>query len=79
MYFLSSENEKVSTDAKITADSESEEPDKRRRSVTLRLKDNYYFDRNKTYYLEVVDTRTGVAILHQPLSIELAIQNRFGF
>lgn len=79
VYFLSSENEKVSTDAKITADTESEEPDKRRRSVTLRLKDNYYFDRNKTYYLEVVDTRTGVAILHQPLSIELAIQNRFGF
>ena len=79
VYFLSSENEKVSTDAKITADSESEEPDKRRRSVTLRLKDNYYFDRDRTYYLEVVDTRTGVAILHQPLSIELAIQNRFGF
>lgn len=78
LFFLSDTNERISNEVTLFADSRELDSQKRIYRLKFQFKDRKY-DRQKEYYLVVCDESTGLEVFRQPMMIDLAFADDFGF
>lgn len=78
MFFVSESNERISNENSYIADSREPEAQKRIFRMKFQFKDKKY-DRDRHYFLVVYDDNTGLEVFRQPMLIDLAFADDFGF
>ena len=76
IFFISDDNEKISNEASIFADSRETDANKRIFRMKFGFKDKKY-DKDKRYYLVVVDENTGEEILRHSVIMDLVFGDEF--
>ncbi len=78
VFFVSEQNERISSENTYIAD--SREPETQKRMFRLRFTfKNRKYDRDTQYYLVVCDAATGLEIFRHPVIMDLAFTDDFGF
>ena len=78
IYFLSEENEKISNENILVADSRESDPLKRISRLRFTFKNKKYDKENK-YFLVVYDETTGLEVFRHPVTMDLAFADDYGF
>lgn len=78
IYFVTEDNERISNENILTAESRSEEPAKRMVRLNFTLKDIKYSSVQR-YYLVACDEKNGQEVLRQEVTIDIAFENDTGF
>ena len=78
IFFLSEDNEKISNENSYVADSREENAQKRIFRVRFTFKNKKY-DKDKQYYLVVYDEESGLEQWRQPVIMDIAFADDFGF
>ena len=78
IYFLSEENEKISNENILVADSRESDPLKRISRLRFIFKNKKY-DKEKKYFLVVYDEPTGLEVFRHPVTMDLAFADDYGF
>ena len=78
IFFLSEDNEKISNENSYVADSREENAQKRIFRMRFTFKNKKY-DKEKQYYLVVYDEESGLEQWRQPVIIDIAFADDFGF
>ncbi len=78
IYFISEDNEKISNENTYVADSREESAQKRIFRLRFTFKNKKY-DKDKQYYLVVYDEDTGLEQWRQPIIMDIAFADDFGF
>lgn len=78
IYFVSSDNEKISNEHIYVADKTDVEAPKRMFNLRFSFKEKKY-DKAKKYYLVAIDDKTGVEVLRHETIMDIAFANDFGF
>ena len=78
IYFLSEENEKISNENILVADSRESEPLKRISRLRFTFKNKKY-NKEKNYFLVVYDETTGLEVFRHPVTMDLAFADDYGF
>lgn len=78
LYFVDDDGEKISNENIFVADSREQEPAKRITRLNFIFKNKKY-DKNKRYYLVADDAANGFEVLRQPVIMDLAFVDDFGF
>ena len=78
IYFLSEENEKISNENILVADSRESDPMKRISRLRFTFKNKKY-DKEKKYFLVVYDETTGLEVFRHPVTMDLAFADDYGF
>lgn len=78
IYFLSEENEKISNENILVADSRESDPLKRISRLRFTFKNKKY-DKEKKYFLVVYDETTGFEVFRHPVTMDLAFADDYGF
>ena len=78
IYFLSEENEKISNENILVADSRESEPLKRISRLRFTFKNKKY-DKEKKYFLVVYDESTDLEVFRHPVIMDLAFADDYGF
>ena len=78
IFFLSEDNEKISNENSYVADSREENAQKRIFRMRFTFKNKKY-DRDKQYYLVVYDEESGLEQWRQPVIMDIAFADDFGF
>ena len=78
IYFLSEENEKISNENILVADSRESDPLKRISRLRFTFKNKKY-DKEKNYFLVVYDETTGLEVFRHPVTMDLAFADDYGF
>lgn len=78
MFFVSEDNERVSNEVSLFADSRDPDALKRMFRMKFQFKDKRY-DRDKQYFLVVYDDNTGLEVFRHPMLMDLAFADDFGF
>ena len=76
--FLSEENEKISNENILVADSRECDPLKRISRLRFTFKNKKY-DKEKKYFLVVYDETTGLEVFRHPVIMDLAFADDYGF
>ena len=78
MFFLSEDNERISNENSYIADSRDQDAQKRIFRMKFQFKDKKY-DKDKQYYLVVYDEESGLEQWRQPVIMDIAFADDFGF
>ena len=78
IFFLSEDNEKISNENRYVADSREENAQKRIFRMRFTFKNKKY-DKDKQYYLVVYDEGSGLEQWRQPVIMDIAFADDFGF
>lgn len=78
IFFLSEDNEKISNENSYVADSREENAQKRIFRMRFTFKNKKY-DKDKQYYLVVYDKESGLEQWRQPVIMDIAFADDFGF
>ena len=78
IFFLSEDNEKISNENSYVADSREENAHKRIFRMRFTFKNKKY-DKDKQYYLVVYDEESGLEQWRQPVIMDIAFADDFGF
>lgn len=78
IFFLSEDNEKISNENSYVADSREENAQKRIFRIRFTFKNKKY-DKDKQYYLVVYDEESGLEQWRQPVIMDIAFADDFGF
>ena len=78
LYFISEENEKISTEHTYTADKKDSDPNKRMFRQRFNFKNRKYTSSNK-YWLVAVNTKSGIELFRHPVIMDIAFADDFGF
>ena len=78
IFFLSEDNEKISNENSYVADSREENAQKRIFRMRFTFKNKKY-DKDKQYYLVVYDEESGLEQWRQPVVMDIAFADDFGF
>ncbi len=78
IYFLSEENEKISNENILAADSRESDPLKRISRLRFTFKNKKY-DKEKKYFLVIYDETTGLDVFRHPVIMDLAFADDYGF
>lgn len=78
MFFMSEDNERISNEVSLFADSRDSDALKRMFRMKFQFKDKRY-DRDKQYFLVVYDDNTGLEVFRHPMLMDLAFADDFGF
>ena len=78
IFFISEDNERISDEASLFADSRESDTLKRIFRMKLRFKDKKY-DKDKKYYLVVYDDSTGMESFRHPVIMDLTFTDDYGF
>lgn len=78
IFFLSEDNEKISNENSYVADSREENAQKRIFRMRFTFKNKKY-DKDKQYYLLVYDEESGLEQWRQPVIMDIAFADDFGF
>ena len=78
IFFLSEDNEKISNENSYVADSREENAQKRIFRMRFTFKNKKY-DKDKQYYLVVYDEQSGLEQWRQPVMMDIAFADDFGF
>ncbi len=78
IFFLSEDNEKISNENSYVADSREENAQKRIFRMRFTFKNKKY-DKDKQYYLVVYDDESGLEQWRQPVIMDIAFADDFGF
>ena len=78
MFFVSEDNERISNEVNLFADSRDPDALKRMFRMKFQFKDKRY-DRDKQYFLVVYDDNTGLEVFRHPMLMDLAFADDFGF
>ena len=78
IFFLSEDNEKISNENSYVADSREENAKKRIFRMRFTFKNKKY-DKDKQYYLVVYDEQSGLEQWRQPVMMDIAFADDFGF
>lgn len=78
MFFMSEDNERISNEVSLFADSRDPDALKRMFRMKFQFKDKRY-DRDKQYFLVVYDDNTGLEVFRHPMLMDLAFADDFGF
>ena len=78
IYFLSEDNEKISNENILVADSRETDSMKRISRMRFTFKNKKY-DKDKKYYLVVYNEATGREIFRHPVIMDLAFADDYGF
>ncbi len=78
IFFLSEENEKISNENSYVADSREENAQKRIFRMRFTFKNKKY-DKDKQYYLVVYEEESGLEQWRQPVIMDIAFADDFGF
>lgn len=78
IFFLSEDNEKISNENSYVADSREENAQKRIFRMRFTFKNKKY-DKEKQYYLVVYDEESGLEQWRQPVIMDIAFADDFGF
>ena len=78
LYFISEDNEKISSENLYRADSREKDASKRIFRMRFTFKNKKY-DKDKLYYLVAYDDTTGLESLRHPVIMDLAFADDFGF
>ena len=78
IFFLSEDNEKISNENSYVADSREENAQKRIFRMRFTFKNKKY-DKDKQYYLVVYDEENGLEQWRQPVIMDIAFADDFGF
>ena len=78
IFFLSEDNEKISNENRYVADSREENAQKRIFRMRFTFKNKKY-DKDKQYYLVVYDEESGLEQWRQPVIMDIAFADDFGF
>jgi len=78
LFFVSEDNEKISSECIYTADKKDSEPGKRVFRLRFNLKNRQY-DKNKNYYLVAFDEKNNMEVLRHCIAIDIAFANDYGF
>ena len=78
VFFLSEDNEKISNENSYVADSREENAQKRIFRMRFTFKNKKY-DKDKRYYLVVYDEESGLEQWRQPVIMDIAFADDFGF
>lgn len=78
IFFLSEDNEKISNENSYVADSREENAQKRIFRMRFTFKNRKY-DKDKQYYLVVYDEESGLEQWRQPVIMDIAFADDFGF
>lgn len=78
MFFVSEDNERISNEVSLFADSRDPDALKRMFRMKFQFKDKRY-DRDKQYFLVVYDDNTGLEVFRHPMLMDLAFADDFGF
>ena len=78
VFFLSEDNEKISNENSYVADSREENAQKRIFRMRFTFKNKKY-DKDKQYYLVVYDEESGLEQWRQPVIMDIAFADDFGF
>ena len=78
IFFLSEDNEKISNENSYVADSREENAQKRIIRMRFTFKNKKY-DKDKQYYLVVYDEESGLEQWRQPVIMDIAFADDFGF
>ena len=78
LFFVSEDNEKISSECIYTADKKDSEPGKRVFRLRFNLKNRRY-DKNKNYYLVAYDEKNNMEVLRHSIAIDIAFADDFGF
>ncbi len=76
IYFISEENERITNENIMTADSQSEEPAKRIVRLRFAFK-NQKYDLSKHYYLVAYDEKNNLEAFRQEIVIDIAFADAF--
>ena len=78
IFFISEENEKISNENILVAD--SRDPDAQKRITRMRFTfKNKQYNKHKQYYLVVYDDSIGLELFRHPVIMDLAFVDDFGF
>ena len=78
LYFISEDNEKISSENLYRADSREKDASKRIFRMRFTFKNKKY-DKDKQYYLVAYDDTTGLESFRHPVIMDLAFADDFGF
>ena len=78
IFFLSEDNEKISNENSYVADNREENAQKRIFRMRFTFKNKKY-DKDKQYYLVVYDEESGLEQWRQPVIMDIAFADDFGF
>ena len=78
IYFISEDNEKISNENIYVADKRDADETKRIFRMRFNFKNKKY-DKHKQYYLVVYDDATGIESFRQPVIMDIAFADDFGF
>lgn len=78
IFFISEDNEKISNENSYVADSREENAQKRIFRMRFTFKNKKY-DKDKQYYLVVYDEESGLEQWRQPVIMDIAFADDFGF
>ena len=78
IFFISEDNEKISNENSYVADSREENAQKRIFRMRFTFKNKKY-DKDKQYYLVVYDDESGLEQWRQPVIMDIAFADDFGF
>lgn len=78
LYFTDENGQKISSENICTADRRDEDAGRRMFRFRFAFK-NQAYDRDKNYYLLVVDRKTGLEVLRHEVKMDLAFADDFGF
>lgn len=78
LFFISTDNEKISNECIYTADKKDIEPQKRIFRLKFNFKNKQY-DKTKKFYLVAFDEKNDLEILRHAVIMDIAFANDFGF
>lgn len=78
LFFISENNEKISSECVYVADKKDANPQKRIFRLRFTFKNKQY-DRSKKYYLVVYDMKNDLEVLRYDVVMDIAFANDFGF
>ena len=78
IFFISEDNEKISNEVSLFADSRESDALKRIFRMKFRFKDKRY-DKDKKYYLVVYDENAGMESFRHPVIMDPAFPEEYGF
>lgn len=78
LFFISEENEKISSECMYVADKKDADPQKRIFRLRFTFKNKQY-DNSKKYYLVAYDMKNDLEIMRHDLVMDIAFANDFGF
>ena len=78
LFFISEDNEKISSECMYVADKKDVDPQKRIFRLRFTFKNKQY-DKTKKYYLVAYDMKNDLEILRHDVVMDIAFANDFGF